>query len=83
MKSNPPLPNWPCDWDSHEMAQLRRGHERSFRQNLEWLEAMTNFSKKLQANSQIKESSPAYGEGFAKSGTRKEPTPPKNASGSA
>jgi hypothetical protein len=40
---------WPCDWDGHELAQLRRDASRSFRQKLIWLEETTEFVKKLQA----------------------------------
>jgi len=38
---------WPCDWDSHELQQLRRGANRSFRENLIWLEHATEFAAKF------------------------------------
>jgi hypothetical protein len=40
---------WPCDWESHRIAQLRRSAARSFRDKLIWLEETTEFVKKLQA----------------------------------
>lgn len=70
MNSDPSLQNWPCDWDGHELAQLRRGYQRTFRQNLEWLEAMTDFAKKLQVDLRVKESSRAYGESSATKSAR-------------
>jgi hypothetical protein len=58
---------WPCDWESHELQQLRRGATRSFRDKLIWLEEATAFAKKLQATSpHTKEISPVYGEGESK-----------------
>jgi hypothetical protein len=38
---------WPCDWDSHELEQLRRDYRRTFRQNLEWLEGASDFAQKM------------------------------------
>jgi hypothetical protein len=49
MKVNEPSEPWPCDWDGHELAQLRRDASRTFRQKLIWLEETTEFVKKLQA----------------------------------
>jgi len=40
---------WPCDWESHRIAQLRRSAARSFRDKLIWLEETTEFVEKLQA----------------------------------
>jgi len=37
---------WPCDWESHELQQLRRGANRSFRENLIMLEEMMEFAEK-------------------------------------
>jgi len=39
--------SWPCDWKSHEFQQLRRGAEKTFRENLIWLEQATEFADKL------------------------------------
>ena len=49
MKINEPSNPWPCDWEGHELQQLRRGAGRSFRENLIWLEETTEFAKRLQA----------------------------------
>jgi hypothetical protein len=38
---------WVCTWEEAEMAQLRRGAARSFRENLMWLEEMTEFAERL------------------------------------
>ena len=45
---------WPCDWDAHELQQLRRGAARSFRENLIWLEEMTEFAKKFSKAPSVK-----------------------------
>ena len=47
MKVNEPSDPWPCDWEGHELHQLRRGAARSFRENLIWLEEMTEFAKRF------------------------------------
>ena len=47
MKVNEPSEPWPCDWDGHELQQLRRGAARSFRENLIWLEEMTEFAERF------------------------------------
>ena len=38
---------WPCDWESHKLQQLKRGASRSFRENLIWLEKATEFARKF------------------------------------
>jgi hypothetical protein len=47
MKVNEPSEPWPCDWDGHELQQLRRDASRSFRENLIWLEEMTEFCERF------------------------------------
>lgn len=47
MKVNEPSEPWPCDWEGAELAQLRRDAARSFRDNLIWLEEMTEFAEKF------------------------------------
>ena len=50
MKVNEPSEPWsgpPCDWEGSEMFLLRHGAARSFRDNLIWLEEMTEFAEKL------------------------------------
>jgi hypothetical protein len=49
MNTAPDSEAWPCDWESHRIAQLRRSAARSFRDKLIWLEETTQFVKKLQA----------------------------------
>jgi len=49
MKVNEPSEPWPCDWEGAELAQLRRDASRSFRQNLMWLEEMTDMVDYMQA----------------------------------
>ena len=49
LQINEPSEPWPCDWDSHELAQLRRDASRTFRQNLEWLEETTEFAHRFAA----------------------------------
>jgi hypothetical protein len=39
--------SWLCDWDAHELQQLRRGADRSFRENLIWLEQAAEFAEKF------------------------------------
>lgn len=55
MKVNEPSEPWPCDWDSHELAQLRRDASRSFREKLIWLEETTEFVKRLHQLNKIGE----------------------------
>ncbi len=38
---------WICSWEEVEIAQLQRGASRSFRDNLIWLEEMTEFAERL------------------------------------
>ncbi len=45
MKVSEPSEPWPCDWAGHELQQLRRGAARSFRENLIWLEEMSEFAE--------------------------------------
>ena len=58
MKTEASSSPWPCDWDSHELEQLRRGAARSFRENLIWLEEMTEFARRLQAAPRTEEKPP-------------------------
>jgi len=45
MKVNEPSEPWPCDWEGAELQQLRRDAACSFRDNLIWLEEMTEFAE--------------------------------------
>jgi hypothetical protein len=54
MKVNEPSEPWPCDWEGHELQQLRRGAARSFRENLIWLEEMTEFAERFSKAPRIK-----------------------------
>jgi hypothetical protein len=47
MKVSEPSEPWPCDWESHELQQLRRDASRSFRENLIWLEDAAEFAEKF------------------------------------
>ena len=48
MKLNEPFEPWPaCDWEASELFVLQRGASRSFRENLIWLEEMTEFAEKF------------------------------------
>jgi hypothetical protein len=47
MKLNEPSEPWPCDWEGAELAQLRRDAACSFRDNLIWLEEMTEFAERF------------------------------------
>jgi len=47
MNVNEPSEPWPCDWEAAELAQLRRDAARSFRDNLIWLEEMTEFAERF------------------------------------
>jgi hypothetical protein len=51
---------WICSWEEAELAQLQRDASRSFRDNLLWLEEMTEFAKRLQ------EAPTVYHPGFPK-----------------
>jgi hypothetical protein len=46
-RSDEPSGPWPCDWEAAELAQLRRDAARSFRDNLIWLEEMTEFAERF------------------------------------
>jgi hypothetical protein len=56
MKFNEPSEPWPCNWEGHELQQLRRGASRSFRENLIWLENATEFARKFSQAPSIKHS---------------------------
>ena len=58
MKVKDSSQSWPCDWEGHELQQLRRGASRSFRENLIWLEETLEFAKRLQASPILKKSNP-------------------------
>jgi hypothetical protein len=47
MKVNEPSDPWPCDWEGAELTQLRRDAACSFRDNLIWLEEMTEFAERF------------------------------------
>jgi len=47
LKPNEVAELWPCDWDTHELQQLRRGAGRSFRENLIWLEHATECAQRF------------------------------------
>jgi len=48
MKLNEPSEPWPaCDWEASELFVLRRGASRTFRENLIWLEEMTEFAERF------------------------------------
>ena len=48
MKVNEPSKPWPaCDWEGSETFLLHHGAARSFRDNLIWLEEMTEFAERL------------------------------------
>jgi hypothetical protein len=47
MRVNEPTEPWPCDWAGAELAQLRRDAACSFRDNLIWLEEMTEFAERF------------------------------------
>jgi hypothetical protein len=53
-KSSEVTEPWPCDWDAHELQQLRRGANRSFRENLIWLEHATEFAEKFSKAPSVK-----------------------------
>ena len=55
MKLNEPTEPWPCDWEGAELAQLRRGAASSFRDNLIWLEEMTEFAERFSKAPFLKE----------------------------
>ncbi len=54
MNSNESSEAWICSWEDAELAQLRRDASRSFRDNLIWLEEMTEFAEKLSKAPSIK-----------------------------
>jgi len=47
MKRDESQDQWPCDWKGAELFVLRRGAARSFRENLIWLEEMTEFAERF------------------------------------
>jgi hypothetical protein len=47
MKVNEPATPWICSWEDAELAQLRRDAACSFRDNLIWLEEMTEFAERF------------------------------------
>jgi len=55
MKANEPDTPWICSWDDAELAQLRRDAARSFRDNLIWLEEMTEFAERFSKAPFLKE----------------------------
>jgi hypothetical protein len=59
MKVNEPSEPWPgpaCDWEGSEAFLLQHGAARSFRDNLIWLEEMTEFAERLSKAPSLKES---------------------------
>jgi len=56
MKNNAGSEPWPCDWSAAELVQLRRDAASSFRDNLIWLEEMTEFAEKFSQAPWIKDS---------------------------
>ncbi len=47
MKRDESSQKWPCDWADAELAQLKRDAACSFRDNLIWLEEMTEFAERF------------------------------------
>jgi hypothetical protein len=54
MNKNESSQEWICSWEEAEKAQLRRDASRSFRDNLIWLEEMTEFAMRLSTAPSIK-----------------------------
>ncbi|MBI3462629.1 MAG: hypothetical protein HY000_06145 [Planctomycetes bacterium] len=40
---------WECDWDGHELAQLRRWAQLPFWEKLEWLEEAQRMAEHVQS----------------------------------
>jgi len=47
MNPNKSTDAWICSWEDAELAQLRRDAACSFRDNLIWLEEMTEFAERF------------------------------------
>jgi hypothetical protein len=45
---------WPCDWASAELVQRRRDAACTFRENLIWLEEMTELAERFSKAPAIK-----------------------------
>jgi hypothetical protein len=55
MNPNKSTDPWVCSWEEAELAQLRRDSACSFRDNLIWLEEMTEFAERFSKAPWIKQ----------------------------